>query len=64
MTETGFSQTHNIGNNANIGTGGFINVKNIQWQNVTPSGNRTQASHKLSFQVQNYSFYTNLTCAA
>ena len=30
--------------------------KNIQWQNVTPSGNRTQA-------IQHYPFYNNLTFA-
>ena len=33
----------------------------IQWQNVTPSGIRTQASHNLWFQVQHYPLYTNLT---
>ena len=31
----------------------------IQWQNVTPSGIRTQASHNLWF----HPFYTNLTFA-
>ena len=35
----------------------------IQWQNVTPSGNKTQASHILWFQVQHSPFYTNLTFA-
>ena len=38
-------------------------VKKILWQNVTPSGNRTWASHNLWFQVQHYPLYTNLTCA-
>ena len=38
-------------------------MKKIQWQNVTPSGNKTWASHSLWFQVQNYPFYTNLTFA-
>ena len=40
-----------------------VKTKKIQWQNVTPSGNRTQASHSLWFQVQHYPFYTNLTFA-
>ena len=35
----------------------------IQWQNVTPCGNRTWASHSLWLQVQCYPFYTNLTFA-
>ena len=35
----------------------------IQWQNVTPSGNRTQVSHNLWFQVQHYPLYTNLKFA-
>ena len=35
--------------------------KKIQWQNVTPSGDRIQASHYLWFQVQHYPFWTNLT---
>ena len=35
----------------------------IQWQNVIPSGNRTQASHSLWFQVQHSPFYTNLAFA-
>ena len=30
---------------------------------LPPSGNRTQASHNLWFQVQHYPFYTNLTFA-
>ena len=38
-------------------------MKKIQWQNVTPSGNRTWASHNLWFQVQHSTFYTNLTFA-
>ena len=38
-------------------------VKRIQWQNVTPSGNRAQASYSLWFQVQHYPVYTNLTFA-
>ena len=42
---SGFSPIHNIGNNASIGIGGFTMWKKIQWQNVTPSGNRTQVSH-------------------
>ena len=37
--------------------------KKIQWQNVTPSGNRTWTSHSLWLQVQHYPFYTNLTFA-
>ena len=37
--------------------------KKIQWQNVTPSEDRTQASHNLWFQVQNYPFWTNLAFA-
>ena len=37
--------------------------KKIQWQNVTPSRNRTWASHSLWFQVQHYPFYTNWTFA-
>ena len=46
----GFSHTHR---NANIGIFVFTAWKQkIQWQNVTPSGNRTQASHNLWFQVQ------------
>ena len=32
-------------------------------KNVTPSGNRTRASHNLWFQVQHYPFYTKLTFA-
>ena len=32
-------------------------------KNVTPSGNRTQASHNLWFQVQHYPFWTKLTFA-
>ena len=39
------------------------NKKKIQWQNVTPSGNRTRAPHSLWFHVQHYPFYTNLTFA-
>ena len=35
----------------------------IQWQNVTPSGNRTRASNSWWIQVQHYPFYTNLTFA-
>ena len=35
----------------------------IQWQNVTPSGNRIRASHSLWFQVQHYPLYANLTLA-
>ena len=33
-------------------------------ENVTPSGDRTRASHNLWFQVQHYPFWTNLafTC--
>ena len=60
---SGFSQIDKIGNNANIGIRGFTMWKKIQWQNVTPSGNRTQASHSLWSQVQHYPFYTNLTFA-
>ena len=59
----GFSQIDKVGNNANIGNRGFTMWKKIQWQNVTPSGNRTWASHSLWFQVQHYPFYTNLTFA-
>ena len=32
-------------------------------KNVTPSGNRTRASHRIWFQIQHYPFYTNLTFA-
>ena len=49
-----FHKLDEIGNNANIGIRGFTTWIKIQWQNVTPSGNRTHASP----------FYTNLTCAA
>ena len=38
-------------------------VIKIQWQNVSPSGDRTRASHSLWFQVQHYPFYTYLTFA-
>ena len=37
------------------------NKKKNPAKNVTPSGNRTRASHSLWFQVQHYPFYTNLT---
>ena len=58
----GFSHSHR---NANIGIFVFTAWKQkIQWQNVIPSGNRTQASHNLWFQVQHSPFYINLTCAA
>ena len=40
-----------------------VKTKKIQWQNVTPSGNRTWASHSLWFQVRHSLFYTNLTFA-
>ena len=48
---------HKNGNNANIDSRGFTT------KNVTPSGNRTWASHNLRFQVQHSPFYTNLSCA-
>ena len=35
----------------------------IQWQNVTPSEDRTWASHNLWFQVQHYPFWTNFAFA-
>ena len=62
-TYTGFSQINKIDNNANIGIREFTTWKKIQWQNVTPSGNRTRATRSLWFQVQHYPFYTNLTFA-
>ena len=37
--------------------------KKCQWQNVTPSGNRTQASNNLWLQVQHFPFWTNLAFA-
>ena len=51
--------------NAGIGITGFTAWKQekIQWQNVTPSADRTQASHNLWFQVQHSSFGTNLAIA-
>ena len=50
--------------NAKIGIFIFIVWKiKIQWQNVTHSGNRTQVSHSLWFQVQHSTSYTNLTFA-
>ena len=39
------------------------NKKKIQWQNVTSSGNRTWVSHRLCFQVEHSTSYTNLTFA-
>ena len=55
---------HKNGNNANIGERGFTTWKQKKTvKNVTPSGNRTQASHNLWFQVQHYSFWTKLTFA-
>ena len=38
-------------------------TKEIQWKNVTLSGNRTRASHNLWFQFQHYPFWTKLTFA-
>ena len=38
--------------------------KKIQWKMLPTSGNRTQASHNLRFQVQHYRFWTKLACAA
>ena len=38
----------------------YVKTKRIQYQNVTPSGNRTTG---LGFQVQHAPFYTNLTFA-
>ena len=35
--------------------------KKKQWQNVTPSGKRTRATHSLWFQIQHYPFWTKLT---
>ena len=32
-------------------------------KNITPSGNTTQVSHNLWFQVQHYPLWTNLACA-
>ena len=61
--QSGFSQTHNIGNNANICIGGFDMWKQKSpVENVTHSGNRTQASHNLWFQVEHSPFYTKLSC--
>ena len=37
--------------------------KNIQWQNITTSGNRIRASHSLWFQVQRSPFWTNFVFA-
>ena len=48
----------------------YMKTKKFQWQNVTPSGNRTRTSHSLWLQVSHslwlqvhYPFYTNLTFA-
>ena len=55
---------HKDGNNANIGSRGFITWKQKNTvKNVTPSGNRTQASHNLWLEVQHYPFYIKLSCA-
>ena len=43
-----FSQTHNIGNNANIGIGGFTMWKKNPVKNVNPR-NRILAPHDLWF---------------
>ena len=52
------------GNNANIGIRGLTMWKQkIQWQNITPIGNRTWASHNLWFQAQHSPFWTKLTFA-
>ena len=37
--------------------------KKIQLQNVTPSGDRAQASHNIWFQVQHSPFWANLAFA-
>ena len=60
ITHADFSQIDRI---ANFDIRGFTTRKKIQWQNVTPSGNRTWTSHSLWLQVQHYPFYTNLTFA-
>ena len=50
--------------NANIGIRGLTTWKQkIQWQNVTPSGDRTQASHNIWFQVQHSPFWASEACA-
>ena len=57
----GFHKLDEIGNNANIGIRSFtMENKKIQYQNVTPSGNRTTG---LGFQVQHAPFYTNWALA-
>ena len=51
-------------NNANIGSRGFTIWKQKNpVKKVTPSWNRTQASHNLWFQVQHSPFWTKLTFA-
>ena len=54
---------HKLYENTNIGIRGFTMWKKIQWQNIIPSGDRTQASHNLWFQVQCSSFWASEACA-
>ena len=57
ISYSGFSQAHNIGNNANIGITGFATWKQkIQWQNGTLSQDWTWVSYSLWFQVPTLSF--------
>ena len=59
-----FFEMHKNGNNANIGSRGFTTWKQKNpVKNVTPGGNRTQASHNLWFQVQHSPFWSKLTFA-
>ena len=41
----------------------YMKTKIIQWKHINPSGNRTQVSHNLWFQVQHSPFWTKLTFA-
>ena len=51
-------------NYTNIGTFVFTAWKRkIQWQNVTPSGDRSRSSHDILFQVKHSTFWTNLAFA-
>ena len=59
-----FHKLDEIGNTANITIRSFIASKKIQWQNVTPSGNRTQISHSLWFWVQHSPFWASEASAA
>ena len=55
--QSGFSQMHNISNNANIGITGFAMWKQkIPVTKCYPSEDRTLASHNLWFQVHSLSF--------